>query len=31
LADAREADGGKGSERGRHGGILSLLMPPACG
>ena len=27
LADTCEADGGKGGERGRHGGILSLLTP----
>ena len=27
LADACEADGGKRGERGRHGGILSLLIP----
>ena len=31
LADACEADGGKGGERRRHGGILSLLMPTTCG
>jgi len=31
LADACEADGGKGGERRRHGGILSLLMPSTCG
>ena len=31
LADACEADGGKGGEGGRHGGILSLLMPFTCG
>ena len=32
LADACETDGGKGGERRRHGGILSLrVQPPRLG